>query len=92
MMTDDEILLLAEQSVNKMCVIAVTNDDLVAFARAIEQRTLTNQKARWYQEGVEAEREACANYVESNVDDDLNYDETNESLKNIAAGIRARGA
>jgi hypothetical protein len=43
-MTDDEILLLAEQSVNKMCVIAVTNDDLVAFARAIAAK----------------EREACA--------------------------------
>ena len=64
-MSDDEILLLAEQSVNKLCVIAVTNDDLIEFARAIEQRTLTNQKARWYQTGVEAERHDIAKMVEN---------------------------
>jgi hypothetical protein len=46
-MTDDEILLLAEQSVNKVCVIAVTNDDLIAFARAIESRTRASVIDEW---------------------------------------------
>jgi hypothetical protein len=48
-MTDDEILALAALTGNEP-----TDAELIAFARAIEQRTLTNQKAKWYQEGVEA--------------------------------------
>lgn len=31
-----------------------TDAEMIAFARAIESRTLTKQKAKWYQEGVEA--------------------------------------
>ena len=51
-MTDDEIMELAKDF--------AIEGELVGFARAIESRTLTNQKSRWYQVGVEAEREACA--------------------------------
>ena len=40
-------------------------DELEKFALAIEQRTLTNQKARWYQAGVEAERHDIAKMVET---------------------------
>lgn len=60
-MTDDEILYLAEawdmMIDRKRCFSDV---ELIQFARSIESRTLTKQKARWFQEGVEAEREACA--------------------------------
>jgi len=38
---------------------------LERFAALVEERTHTNNKARWYQEGVEAEREACAQTIES---------------------------
>jgi hypothetical protein len=38
---------------------------LIRFAALVEQYTHTNSKARWYQEGVEAEREACAQTIES---------------------------
>lgn len=38
--------------------------DLEYFAKTVEERTLSKQKAKWYQEGYEAgqrdEREACA--------------------------------
>jgi hypothetical protein len=53
-MSDDEILLMAEQSVNKLCVIAVTNDDLIAFARAIAAK----------------EREACAKICDARAEAD----------------------
>ena len=89
-MSDDEILLLADHTTNKLCVRSVTDDDLLAFARAIESRTLTNQKARWYQEGVEAEREACAKIVDAEMDEWDDYD-VNVALNNAAAEIRSRG-
>jgi len=37
-------------------VFRVNTDDLGRFAALVEERTHTNSKARWYQEGVEAER------------------------------------
>jgi len=46
-------------------VFRVHTDDLGRFAALVEERTHTNNKARWYQEGVEAEREACAQTIES---------------------------
>ena len=46
-------------------VFRVNTDDLGRFAALVEERTRTNSKARWYQEGVEAEREACAQTIES---------------------------
>ena len=64
-MTDDEILLMAAQVIRQQCVSEMTNQDWIAFARAIESRTLTNQKARWYQTGVEAERHDIAKMVEN---------------------------
>lgn len=71
-MTDDEIMALANEhadisfdmkGLNKQ--YEFDNFGLVAFARAIEQRTLTNQKARWYQIGAEAERHDIAKMVEN---------------------------
>lgn len=65
-MTDDEIMALANEYAdvtfdkNGQKEYEFDNIGVVEFARAIEARTLTNQKARWYQVGVEAEREACA--------------------------------
>jgi thioesterase domain-containing protein len=65
-MTDDQILLLVDTVCPKREYLrTMSNQDLIAFAQAVAQRTLTNQKARWYQEGVEAEREACAKLCES---------------------------
>lgn len=37
-------------------VFRVNTDDLGRFAALVKERTHTNNKARWYQEGVEAER------------------------------------
>ena len=59
-MTDDEILDLVALTSNEP-----TDAEMIAFARAIEQRTLTNQKARWYQIGTEAERHDIAKMVEN---------------------------
>ena len=59
-MTDDEILDLVALTSNEP-----TDAEMIAFARAIEQRTLTNQKARWYQIGAEAERHDIAKMVEN---------------------------
>jgi hypothetical protein len=57
---------------------------LMRFAELVEQYTHTNNKARWYQEGVEAEREACAKLAEEP------YEFTSEEAHRIAASIRAR--
>ena len=63
-MTDQEILELVDQS-GLVAVAEVFDAELFAFARAIESRTLTNQKARWYQIGVEAERHDIVKMVEN---------------------------
>ena len=85
-MTDDEINdLIIEHHATSGEI-----NDVIAFARAIESRTLTNQKARWYQEGVEAEREACAAIVDAEMDEWDDYD-VNVALNNAAAEIRSRG-
>jgi hypothetical protein len=61
---------------------------LTKFAELVEQRTHTNNKSRWYQEGVEAEREACAKVCEQ-----LGASTNGTYERNIecAAAIRARG-
>ena len=85
-MTDDEINdLIIEHHANSGEV-----NDVIAFARAIESRTLTNQKARWYQEGVEAEREACAAIVDAEIDEWESKDIC-AILRQIVVDIRARG-
>ena len=85
-MSDDEILELAALMGNEP-----TDAELIDFARAIEQRTLTNQKARWYQIGAEAERHDIAKMVEheKEVWDTPIY--VRERLDTVAAKIRARG-
>lgn len=63
-MTEDEILLLADHLIKKpVCVQIVTHMELMKFARAIEQRTLTNQKAQWFKEGQESGIRACAKWL-----------------------------
>jgi hypothetical protein len=84
-MSDDEILELA----NGTFTTAGRSTEFIDFARAIEQRTLTNQKARWYQEGVEAEREACAELCENITDIDEDVDDYYSHI--YATAIRARG-
>ena len=65
-MTDDQILILADTVCTRREYLrSMSDQDLIQFAQAVAQRTLTNQKAKWYQEGVEAEREACAKLCES---------------------------
>ena len=59
-MSDDEILALVSLTGNEP-----TDAEMIAFARAIESRTLTNQKAKWYQIGAEAERHDIAKMVEN---------------------------
>lgn len=55
-MSDEEILLLA----NGTFTTAQRSTEFIAFARAIESRTLIKTKAEWYLLGAEDEREACA--------------------------------
>lgn len=74
-MTNDEILLLAEQSVNKLCVIAVTNDDLVAFARAVAAK----------------EREACVKVCEDLSKMFSSGDEYMDGVLDCIDAIKARG-
>jgi hypothetical protein len=63
-MTDDEIKNLADEAGAWAAGLNVESPSVFGlfkrFAKSIESCTLTNQKAKWYQEGVEAEREACA--------------------------------
>lgn len=63
-----------------------TIEILKPFAKAIEARTLTNQKAKWYQEGVEAEREACAELC-----DRFQARDVGMQPAECAGAIRARG-
>lgn len=49
-MTDEEIVYL----IHAYCATSGEINDVIIFARAIESRTLTKQKARWYQEGLDA--------------------------------------
>jgi len=49
-------------------VFRVNTDDLGRFAALVEERTHTNSKARWYQEGVDAEREAIIKFFGYGVD------------------------
>ena len=65
-MTDDEILDLADvRSMKSVRVWCFSGDQLLRFARAIEQRSMINQKARWYQIGAESERHDIAKMVET---------------------------
>ena len=90
-MTDDEILLLVDTVCPKREYLrTMSNQDLIAFAQAVAQRVLTKRKAKWYQEGVEAEREACAAIVDAEMDEWDDYD-VNVALNNAAAEIRSRG-
>jgi hypothetical protein len=61
-MTQDEIIEMAKQA--GMDYLKYISEDSMkqveAFVKLVEERTHTNNKARWYQEGVESEREACA--------------------------------
>jgi hypothetical protein len=87
-MTREDIISMArEQGLPETGVegvFRVNTDDLGRFAALVEERTHTNNKARWYQEGVEAEREACAKLAEEP------YEFTSEEAHRIAASIRAR--
>ena len=90
-MTDDEILILVDTVCPKREYLrTMSNQDLIAFAQAVAQRILTNRKAKWYQEGVESEREACAAIVDAEMDEWDDYD-VNVALNNAAAEIRSRG-
>jgi len=74
-MTQEDIIALARQAgmavtepswgYSEHYHFAGYEDKIQRFAALVEQRTHTNNKARWYQEGVEAEREACAQTIES---------------------------
>ncbi len=57
-MTQDKILKLIEEHGLTL------HGDIEHFAALIEQEVFTNQKIWHYQEGVEDEREACAQLVE----------------------------
>jgi hypothetical protein len=90
-MSDDEILGMAYENLDVIArieqpmIFEMSPAELLIFARAIEQRTLTNQKARWYQEGVEAERHDIAKMVENYCGA---WDDQGQALVQM---IRARG-
>jgi len=66
-MTQEDIIALARQAGIAKHGLGWTcwEGQLERFATLVEERTHTKNKARWYQEGVEAEREACAQTIES---------------------------
>jgi N-acetyl-beta-hexosaminidase len=83
-MTDDEILLLADTEIyGSYTVREVTNAELIAFARAIEQRAIEDNRVCYALEpnavkiglavqesvaiAVAEEREACASLAEQMV-------------------------
>jgi hypothetical protein len=63
--------------------------ELEHFAALIEERTHTNNKAKWYQEGVEAEREACAELCATRNMSDFSRED--QEAQRCAYAIRARG-
>lgn len=66
-MTQEDIIALARKAGIAKYGLGWTcwEGQLERFATLVEERTHTKNKARWYQEGVEAEREACAQTIES---------------------------
>jgi hypothetical protein len=88
-MTDERILRHLRQLGITYDDIGFNNDRLykilIEYTKIVEEETMINSKAKWYQEGVEAEREACAKLVEyMNAEDDLD-------IGFVADEIRARG-
>jgi hypothetical protein len=85
-MTQEDIIALARKAGIAKYGLGWTcwEGQLERFATLVEERTHTKNKARWYQEGVEAEREACAKLAEEP------YEFTSKEAHKIAASIRAR--
>lgn len=83
-MTDDDIQKLLDET-RLVAVQEMFEPELFAFARAIEQRTLTNEKARWYQIGAETERHDIVKMVENYCGA---WDDKGQALVQM---IRARG-
>lgn len=86
-MTEEEILLLA----NGTFTTAGSSAEFIGFARAIEQRTLIKQKAKWYLMGAEDERRACAAICDAEMEENAWESNASVVLNNVAAEIRARG-
>ena len=74
-MSDDEILLLADQYTENRYVRTVTKEMMIEFARVIAAK----------------EREACAAIVDAEMDEWEYGTTENIALNNAAAEIRARG-
>jgi biotin carboxylase len=96
-MTREDVIRMAREA-DLHCHMKLTDhalgiEDLERFAELvaalIAERTHTNNKAKWYQEGVESEREACIRLCESrNMGDGSRED---QEARRIASEIRARG-
>jgi hypothetical protein len=89
-MTRDDIISMAKES--KLPYEYDTGrvihlKELEHFAALIEERIHTNNKAKWYQEGVEAEREACITLIENIAQ---SYHEPSWAF-DLVKKIRARG-
>lgn len=93
-MTNQEIMNLADKYMDgDLNIRSVFNNDLIAFAKAIELCVLDQEAANWYRQGAEDERRACAAICDAEMDewDDSNVNATNLALLNVADAIRARG-
>lgn len=97
-MTDDEILDLADAwSFLDYGRLSFTDVSLIQFARCIQASTLTKQKARWYQEGLEAGlRQALAespnfptDVVESETEEPLTLGEKQEAQQQLETHLDA---
>ena len=98
-MTREEVIALAREAgleddffeEDEGVIWYTTNQTLERFANLVEERTLTNQKARYYQDGVESEREACARVCELMRPSKREYDHRFwDGCTASAAAIRAR--
>ena len=100
-MTDDRILHHLRQLGITCDDIGFNNDRLykilIEFTKIVEEENMINSKAKWYQEGVEAEREACAKLLEAGAGlPDLSAHSKFEMylkiyMQCVADQIRARG-
>ena len=69
-MTDERVTFFIQKAGWSNYEISQHFKKLKNLVELVESCTLTKQKAKWYQEGVEAEREACKReWVELTKDD-----------------------
>ena len=94
-MEQSEIICMAREACAPNQTFNSDEEWVKRFAALVAERTLTNQKAHYYQEGYEAgqhdEREACAKVCDDRAFELFEGTDLWIELIDCAAAIRARG-